>query len=350
MWSTTSVSKTLGIQLPIIQAPMAGGATPELVGAASNAGALGSFAGAYSSADDLKTAIRKIRTLTNKPFAVNLFIPQEHDATSKQIKIASQVLEKIYPNVKIDSPVTPYIPSFEQQLNIVIEEKVPIFSFTFGIPTTEQLEALKRNNTILIGTATNLLEAQLLERNGIDIIVAQGSEAGGHHGSFLHTENGLVGLMALIPQLVDNIKIPIVAAGGIMDARGIVAALTLGAAGVQMGTAFLTCNESGINPKYKEMLLNATHDTTVLTQSFSGKTARGINNRFIEEMQAHQDSILPFPIQNALTQKIRSDANKNNNTDFMSMWAGQGMALCKKLSACDLINELNQSVISLLKK
>ena len=195
---------------------------------------------------------------------------------------------------------------FNEQIKVVMEEKVPFCSFTFGIPSKEVIVELKQHNIILIGTATTVEEAVEIEKNGMDIVVVQGSEAGGHRGNFINGfQESLIGLMSLIPQVVDNVSIPVIAAGGIMDGRGLMASLCLGAKGVQMGTAFLTCIESGAHKVHKEAILNAKEDQIVLTRAFSGKWARGIKNKFILEMQKHESSIPDFPVQNSLTQSIR---------------------------------------------
>jgi len=336
MWKIT--------KLPIIQAPMAGGATtPELVAAVANAGGLGSLGAGYMSPDEIRQAIRKIRQLTNNPFAVNLFIPEKHHATPEQIQKACDDINQscVELNITVKPASGPYAPSFEEQINVVIEEKVPAFSFTFGIPDARWISQLQKNNTILIGTATTLAEAQLLEKHGIDIIVAQGSEAGGHRGTFLDkAENVLIDLASLVSQLVNHIKVPIVAAGGIMNGHGIAAALALGAAGVQMGTAFLTCTEAGIPDIYKQKLLSQRQDNTTLTRAFSGKLARGIRNKFINRMEKNKANILNYPIQNKLTQNMRKAAQEQDNADFMSLWAGQSVSLCRDTDAGKLIDTL----------
>ena len=348
MNKTTTLTKKLGIKYPIIQAPMAGGATtPELVAAVSNYGGLGSLGAGYMEPEDIRITIGKIRKLTDKPFAVNLFIPQTAKATSLQIKSMQEIIRKACPVFNLDNNelLTPYIPDFNKQLQVIIEEKVPIFSFTFGMLLPEQVEYLKQENIIIIGTATNVPEATVLESTGIDIIVAQGSEAGGHRGSFLNRGEyiNLIGLISLIPQITEKVKIPIIAAGGIMDRKGIKSIISLGAAGVAMGTAFLTTHESGIHPKYKRALLKYDHDFTILTKAFSGKLARGIYNTFIKRMEKYTDKILDYPIQNKLTQLMRKEASAKNNEEFMSMWAGQGMPLCKSQSVEELMQDLCNS-------
>lgn len=351
-WLNTKITKLLNIRLPIIQAPMAGGATtPELVAAASNAGGLGSLGAGYMTANEIRSAIREIRKLTTQSFAVNLFIPEQHHASPEQIESARRVVQTSCPelNFNIAAIHPPYAPVFAEQMQVILEEKIPAFSFTFGIPSQDWIERSKQNGITLIGTATTLEEAILLEDAGIDAVVAQGSEAGGHRGTFHgRAENALISLANLTPLLVEQIHLPVIAAGGIMNAKNILASLTQGASAVQMGTAFLCCTESGIHPLFKELLLNISHDKTTLTRAFSGKLARGIANKFITRMQSHEDNILDYPIQNALTSAMRKEAGKQNNVDFMSMWAGVAARLCKRLPVAQLIEALNIEVIALL--
>ena len=194
---------------------------------------------------------------------------------------------------------------------------------------------------LVIGTATTVGEAVSLETAGVDAIVTQGSEAGGHRGTFAGTfEAGLVGTMALVPQVVDAVKVPVIASGGIMDGRGIAAALALGASAVQMGTAFLTCHEAGIPDAYKEAILRAHEDETRLTRAFSGRPARGIVNRFMTEIDRTPESILSFPLQNALTRPLRSEAARQGRAELLSLWAGQAARLARRQSAADLVARL----------
>ncbi len=353
-WPTTTVTELLRITLPIIQAPMAGGATtPELVASVSNAGGLGSLGAGYMTPDEIRSIIKKIRQLANKPFAVNLFIPEKHFATDEKIEQARKAVQSSCHelNFNVNSVKPPYAPSFENQMNVILEEKVPVFSFTFGALSKDWIELFKKNGIILIGTATTLEEAELLEKYNIDLIVAQGSEAGGHRGTFIgKAEDALISTASLVSKLVERIKIPIIASGGIMDGKKIAASLTLGASAVQMGTAFLCCNESGIHPLYKNALLNNPGDNTTLTRAFSGKLARGVTNTFITRMKAYENDILDYPIQNTLTHAMRKEASRQNRIDFMSMWAGQAANLCKALPAAQLIQELNNQVLAILNK
>ncbi|MBI2785767.1 MAG: nitronate monooxygenase [Legionella longbeachae] len=343
MWKTKLTEK-LGIQFPIIQAPMAGGATSvELIAAVSNAGGLGSLGAGYMTPDEIRKTIKKIRELTSNPFAVNLFIPEKYFVTTHLLQKACDVINRscIELNMEIKPIREPYAQSFEDQINILIEEKIPVFSYTFGTLSPEWVKLLKINNTFLIGTATTLEEALILEGTGADMIVAQGSEAGGHRGTFLdRAEDALMGLFSLIPQLVNKTKIPIIAAGGIMNGTGLIAAIDLGADGVQMGTAFLSTLEAGIPHAYKQLLLNLKQDNTVLTRAFSGKLARGIRNKFTEHMNDKIENILDYPIQNKLTNSMRKKAKETNNIDFMSLWAGQAATLCRNIPAGELVKTL----------
>lgn len=352
-WPNTKITESLKIDFPIIQAPMAGGATtPELIAAVSNAGGLGSLGAGYMTANEIRDTIKQIRELTDRPFCVNLFIPEKHQATTnEQLETARKVIQEACHelDIHIDIPKPPYAPSFEEQMNVMLEEKVPVFSFTFGIPDVKWIEALKKNDTILIGTATSVEEAIILEKHSIDAVVAQGSESGGHRGTFLgKTKETLTSISLLVPPIVKRIKIPVIAAGAIMDARGIYTEIKSGASAVQMGTAFLCCPESGIHPLYKQSLLNAKQDATVLTRAFSGKLARGLVNKFTIRMQLHENAILDYPIQNALTSIMRKEAGRKNITDFMSMWAGQSAHLCKALPASQFIQELNNEMLDLV--
>ncbi|MDF1757055.1 MAG: nitronate monooxygenase [Legionellaceae bacterium] len=331
----------LGIQHPIIQAPMAGGATTdELVAAVSNAGGLGSLGAAYMSPLEIRKSIQKIRTLTNMPFAVNLFIPNRYQVSPDEMHRACIDIDNSCQelNITMKGVSEPYAPLFEEQIKVVLEENVPVFSTTFGVIPSHWIDKFKKINTILIGTATNTNEARLLEDSGLDIIIAQGREAGGHRGTFVGSyESGLLKLSTLLDDITNEVAVPVFAAGGIMDGKGIVDALSSSASGVQMGTAFLTSTESGVDPLYKKSLLNSSSDCTVLTKSFSGRLARAMNNKFISRMESKQDNILDFPIQNALTKIMKARARELGNIEFMSMWAGQSLNLCRDISAADLL-------------
>jgi nitronate monooxygenase len=353
MWTKTSVTKQLGIEYPIIQAGMAGGATsPQLVAAVSRAGGLGTLGAAYMTAEQLRAAIREVRQLTDRPFGVNLFIPEPYhveEPAGDVARVMNEVRDELGlpPNPQVTSHAEP----FEEQMAVVLEERVPVFSFTFGIPAPEWMAELKRRDILVVGTATTVREAKALEESGADMVVAQGSEAGGHRGSFLHdAASNQIGTMALVPQVADAVRIPVIAAGGIMDGRGIAASLALGASGVQMGTAFLTCLESTAHARHKQELLQSTDESTVITRVFSGKPARGIRNAFIEALSPHENNIPPFPVQNAFTRDIRQAAAKQQRSEYLSLWAGQASSLCRAVSAEELMQQLVRETEQICRK
>lgn len=340
----TLLTRKLNIEYPIFQAPMAGGpTTPELVAAVSHAGGLGNLGAGYLTPEQIRNTIREIRELTDRPFGVNLFVfEQPEESEEATMESMSQRLN-LYRN-ELGIPQTPslqkYAESFEEQVHAVIEERVPVFSFTFGIPSSDVIQSMKERGTLVIGTATTVDEAIQLEASGADAIVAQGSEAGGHRGTFLRSaSHSLIGLMALVPQMVDHVSVPVIASGGIMDGRGLAASLALGASAVQMGTAFLACTESGAHPIYKQKVLSANEDTTTVTYAYSGKAARGIQTKFMRDMDVYPGEIPAYPIQHAMTKDIRQASAKANNPEYMSLWAGQGLRLAKDRSAAAIINE-----------
>lgn len=345
MWPRNDLLHRLGIEHPIIQAPMAGGpSTPGLVAAVSSAGALGSFAGGYLSPDAIRAAVREIRRLTERPFALNLFVPEPaaRQVGAEEIARANEALRPFREELGLPPPPgLPSPPHFPDQLAVALEEKVPVFSFTFGSLPAEEVRRLRAAGILVVGTATNLKEGRILEDAGVDAVVAQGSEAGGHRGTFAGpSEEGLIGTMALVPQLAGRLRVPVIAAGGIMDGRGIVAALALGAQAAQMGTAFLAAAESGAHPRHKEALLHpAEEDRTALTRAFTGRLARGVRNRFMVEME-RRGAILPYPAQGMLTQDIRQAAARAERAEFLSLWAGQAAPLATAKGAGDIVRDL----------
>lgn len=350
MWPQTQVSQRLNIQYPIIQGPMAGGVTtPELVAAVSNAGGLGTLGAGYMAPSQIREAIAAIRRLTDRPFAVNLFAPSP-SAEEDPARVA-RALGRLQPfretlGLPPAEPPAQVAETFGEQVDVVLAERVPVFSFTFGIPDPAVLAALKANGTCLIGTATSVAEGLALEAAGVDLIVGQGSEAGGHRATFQESfETALIGTLALIPQLADRVRLPVIAAGGIMDGRGIFAALALGASGVQMGTAFIPCPESGAPAAHKQAIIASTDVSTVITRAFSGKPARGIRNRFTAEMAPYEADLPEYPTQNALTREIRQAASRQGRTEFLSLWAGQGAPLSQVKSAADLVQTLVAQVL-----
>lgn len=342
-WPATRLAELLAIRYPIVQAPMAGGATtPELVAAVSNAGALGSIGGAILAPDDLRAAIRRVRELTDRPFNVNLFAPHERgepDAATVAVvdaELAPYRRELGLPEPKRGETLVPPDP-YEGQMAVVVEERVPVFSFTFGLP---QLDEVRASGAIVLGTATTVAEAVLLGEAGVDAIVAQGSEAGGHRGTFAAPfEQAFVGTIALVPQIVDRVGIPVVAAGGIGDGRGIAAALALGADGAQIGTAFLTCSESGVPEAYQRAILAAAEADTMVTRAGSGRPARAIRTPLLEALDG-LGVVAPFPAQAVLLGDLRSAGAELDRAGLLFLLAGQAAPLARAIPAGELVATL----------
>ncbi len=351
-WFNTALTEQLGIRYPILQAPMAGGpGTPQLAAAVSNAGGLGSLAGGYLQPEALRQAIVAVRALTDRPFAVNLAVIPPTEPNPARIARAHELLAPYRAELGLppEPPALPDPPKLEEQMEVVLEEGVPVVGFIFGIPATSSLEKLREAGIMIVGTATHLLEAIVLEESGADFIIAQGAEAGGHRGAFVgHPEQGLVGTFTLTPLLSKHIAIPVIAAGGIMNGRGIAAALVLGAAGVQMGTAFLACPESGAHPAYKTLLREGSEIATTLTRVFTGRCGRVLRNRLTDGLHSHQAELPDFPLQLFLTQDLRQAAAERNRTDLMALWAGQGCHLCEDRPAADLIVTWTEQATTLL--
>jgi nitronate monooxygenase len=334
----------LGIENPIIQGPMGGGpSTPDLVAAVSNAGGLGSLGAAYLTPDQITDAIRRIRTLSSGPFNVNLFAGgwstnQDFDA-GPILALLAEAHEKL----GIPPPIAPVATPdpFPAQLEVVLDARPPIFSFTFGIPDGDAMSRLKSRGIQIWGTATTVEEARQLEQAGVNAIVAQGAEAGAHRGTFLDSfESSMIPTFDLVRAIANAVSLPVIATGGLMDGRDIVSALNAGAAGAQLGTAFLACPESGASEVYKRAILTAKEDTTVVTRAFSGRPARGLKNTFIAKVDGQENLMLPYPLQNGLTRPMRTAAAQQGLADYLSLWAGQGVARACAMPAGDLVASL----------
>jgi nitronate monooxygenase len=339
------IARTLGIDWPIVQAPMAGGVTtPALVAAACEAGALGSLAAAVLSPQRIREEVAAVRALTARPFAVNLFVldePETFPRTGEAEAIARLAAWRARYGLPPQSPPARVCESSAAQIDAVVEAAPAVASFHFGIPSAARLDALRRAGCRIVGSATNVAEAHAWVDAGVDAIVAQGAEAGGHRGTFLGGfDEGAIGTMALVPRLVDAVGVPVIAAGGIMDGRGIAAALALGAAGVQLGTAFLACEESGAHAEWKAALAEADARGTRLTRVFSGRHARGLVNGFMEALRADEATVPVYPVQNALTGELRAAATKAGDVEGMSLWAGQGAAMARTMPARELVARL----------
>jgi nitronate monooxygenase len=340
------ISKTLNIQYPIIQAPMLGVGTPEMAAAVSNAGGLGSLPVGVLPAERVQELIRKTKGLTSKPFAVNLFVHDVPDVVDEtEFDTMQTFLRRICAEdgIMIDEQNATSIKfnTYKSLIDVLITENIPIVSFTFGVLDSESIRKLKANNTILIGTATCVAEAKILDEKGIDIIVAQGSEAGGHRGSFLNiTDPPLIGSMTLIPSIAAITNKPVIASGGICDGKSILAAITLGACAMQMGTVFLASPESLATPAWKKRLINAGEEEIILTNSFSGRFARGIRNKLSEQVKTSGLAIPRYPIQNSLTAPIRAQAQKTNNTEFIVMLRGQSQIRIEEKGSAEILLDL----------
>jgi nitronate monooxygenase len=339
----TALTQRLGLDHPIIQAPLAGGGdTPELVVAVCEAGALGFIGAAYLTPPQIVETTRAVRARTTRPFGINLFAPLPAPAVVSDPGPVLARVAPFYAELGLPPPTLPASGgvAFDEQLAMVLDSGAAVFSFTFGMLPASAIESIKARGMFLIGTATTVEEAVALEHVGVDAVVTQGSEAGGHRGTFAGPfDMGMVGTMALVPQVADAVTVPVIASGGIMDGRGIAAALVLGAAAVQMGTAFLTCDEAGTPHAYKEAILQAREHETRLTSAFSGRPARGIVNRFMTEVE-HANAILPFPVQNALTRPLRTMAAQQGRAEYLSLWAGQGVRLARHQAAAALVARL----------
>jgi nitronate monooxygenase len=346
-WTENRLTSRLGLQYPIIQGPLGGLSSQRLTAAVSNYGGLGSFGAHGLMPEAIRKVIREIKSLTPKPFAMNLWVSMEDEgaltSTEEAFHRSLSPLAKHIENVGGDKPsYRPYEPiRFEDQVQILLDEGIFAFSFIYGIPSKQILDEFRRNGIVLIGTATTVDEAIALEQAGVDVVAASGFEAGGHRGSFLQpSEDSLTGTMALVPQVVDTVKLPVVAAGGIGDARGIVAAFALGAEGVQMGTAFLACEESGANPLHRNALLNGQAKQTALTRGFTGRLARGIKNRLLDELNRKDIEILPYPLQRALVRHLSIPAEKAGKPELLPLWAGQSANLSRCTDVRALLDTL----------
>jgi nitronate monooxygenase len=319
----TALTTKLGLSHPIVQAPMAGGGdTPALVAAVCEAGALGSIGAAYLTPQQVVESARAVRERTRRPFGINLFAPTARPEVPADMRAAVERVAPYFAELGLPPPAAPAAPAetFGDLLAAALDSGAAVFSFTLGVPPAAAIDAIKARDMLLAATATTVEEAIALERAGVDVIVAQGAEAGGHRGSFATDfDSSMIGTVALVPQIVDAVRAPVVASGGIMDGRGIAAALALGAAGA----------------------LRAREHETRITRAFSGRPARGIANRFMTEAEnAPAGAILPFPLQNALTRPLRMAAAKAGRAEFLSLWAGQGVRMARRETAAGLVARL----------
>ncbi|WP_027910223.1 nitronate monooxygenase family protein [Pseudomonas sp. URMO17WK12:I4] len=338
----------LGIDYPIIQAPMAGTATPALAAAVSNAGGLGSISIAAVQAEAGRQMIRETRAATSKPFNINVFCHRLSvaDAAREQAWLAH--LQPYFAELGAAAPeaIRDIYCSFQEdegQLQVLLEERPPIVSFHLGLPPQARIDALKSAGITLLASATTLEEGLLAQDAGIDIIVAQGIEAGGHRGVFDPAHDQGIGTLALVRVLVKHLSRPVIAAGGIMDGAGIAAAMNLGACAAQLGTAFILCPESAANQAYRQMLGSERARHTQITRVISGRPARGIVNRFMAKVGAPGHPEVPgFGIAYDAGKQLIAAAAKAGNAEFAAHWAGQGAALARTMPAAELVAVLQR--------
>lgn len=350
---TNQLTEIFDIEYPIIQAPMFGVTTPEMVAESSNIGCLGSLA--LGDLDEKKCieAIRKTKLLTRNPFAVNIFvhnIPQINETLRIQYSNTKSFIEKLAKqnNLDVDIPEIDELKlnSYHEQVDAIISEKCKIVSFTFGNLDISSLEKFKKHGTVLIGTCTSLEEAIILDKSGIDIICVQGLEAGGHRGSFVSKEIPQIGGFSLLSKISEIVHKPIIYAGGIYNAATLLASKNLGASGFQIGSLLLGSSESGLHDFEKERLRKVTESEIVLTKSFSGRYARGIKNTFIDSIE-QTEFILPYPYQNKLTSELRRISKLNKNVEFLNIWVGQSINDYSGKSTSEIIrNLIDQTIIA----
>lgn len=331
-----------GTTIPIVQGPMLGASTPEMAIAASCAGALGSFAASSLGPAALGQTITQIReALGDKPFNINLFLLEPARPEAGQVARAMEQLAPYRAELGLPEQSIPntWAEDFASQFEVLVEAAPPVASFTFGILSAGQAERLKARGVKIVGTATTLAEAKAWAEIGADAVIASGFESGGHRGTFHKSvDESLIGTLPLTSACVAALDIPVIAAGGIGDGRALASVLALGAAAAQIGTAFLLAPESAISAPWRGALVGKSCDDSRLTRAFSGRFARGLENRFLKEM-ADKD-IPPYPIQNALTQELRAANAKAGRSDMLSLWAGQGVHAIREAPAAEIIQGL----------
>ena len=343
------VQSLLGIELPIFQAPMAGVQGSALAIAVSNAGGLGALPCALLSLEQMRQELQAIRAATTKAFNVNFFCHRAPQASEAQLTAWRQALAPYYAELGIDPDSIPSGPGrhpFDnEQADILEEFKPPVVSFHFGLPPDDLLARVRSWKPKILSTATTVDEALWLEARGVDVIIAQGVEAGGHRGMFLSDDlSTQIGTFALLPQIVRAVKVPVVAAGGIADAQGVFAAMALGVAAVQIGTAFLLCPECSTSALHRAALGSANARHTALTNVFTGRPARGIVNRIMRELGPMSTVAPPFPLATNAVLPLRARAEANGSGDFSPLWSGQNASGCREVPAAQFVRDLATSV------
>ncbi|MGF6213241.1 NAD(P)H-dependent flavin oxidoreductase [Comamonas sp. 4034] len=338
----TALMQQLGLHLPVVQGPMTGSDSPALAAAVSAGGGLGSLGCGMRSPQAMREAAAAVRAQTQQPFAMNLFVQATPTPDPAQVQRAMQRLAPFYARFGTE-PTLPaqWCEDFAQQLNTLIELRPAVASFTFGILEAAQVQRLHAAGIAVWGTATTVAEALAWQAVGADAVIASGLEAGGHRGTFLADyASSMVATLPLVRDCVLQLQVPVIAAGGIVDGAGIAAALALGAQAVQMGTAFLVCPESAINAAYRAALAGAHATDTVTTRTISGRPARGVRNAMISALEPDEADIPAYPVQNALTGALRKLAGAAGDAQYLSLWAGQGVAQARALPAAQLLQHL----------
>lgn len=347
MWYHTKVAKILGVQYPIFQGPFGGNlSSVKLTATVSNLGGVGGY-GAYTmTPQEIYNVNEQLKKETSKPYNINLWV-SDNDLPTNPVPADLQSLRSLFQTyfdeVGIPFPDKPlsFSSRFENQVQVILDTKPPAFSFMFGIPSADILEQCKKLGIITIGAATTLDEALVLEAADVDMIIASGFEAGGHRPSFLApAENSLTGTFVLLQQIKATVRTPVIAAGGIATGKGIAAALALGADAVQVGTAFLACEESNALDIHREMLFSPASRYTVLTRAFTGRLGRGLRSRISEETRGKEQNFLPFPLQTQFMSPLRQAAITQKKWELILFWGGQIAPLLRHKKAADLMNAL----------
>jgi nitronate monooxygenase len=329
---------------------MASVATPALAAAVAKAGGLGALGCALMQPDAMRREVAALRSITDRPFQLNFFTaPQPELVAPEAQRAAIAALAGFYRELGLAAPepaVAPYAPDLEAQLDTALDLRPAVVTCHLNDMAAARIRAFQASGIVVGGSATCVVEAKRLQELGMDFIVAQGGEAGGHRGTWTRDPHtAITGTLALVRLLVRAVEVPVVAAGGIMDGAGVAAVLALGAQAAQLGTAFIPCPESGATETYRATLLAAREDDTSLTDRFSGKPARGLRNRYMRETAADSFPRLPFPAQNQLTSKLRTVSAQTGSPDFIALWAGQAVALSRRLPAGELLRELERETL-----